>query len=113
MRPETIPETMPEPEPVVSKKIAELLVMENGKVLQTVPVDKTIEIGRSPANDVILKEPKVSRKHAEIHFVGGKYILLDLESSNGTFVGGKKITEHTLQTNDEITIGNTKMVFKG
>lgn len=99
-------------EPIVSKKIAELLIMENGKVVQMVPIDKTIQIGRSPANDIVLKEPKVSRKHAEIQFAGGKYILLDLESSNGTFVGGKKVAEYTLQPNDEITIGNTKMVFK-
>ena len=95
-----------------SRKVAEVLVMENGKVVQMVPIDKTIEIGRSPANDIVLKEPKVSRKHAEIQFVGGKYVLLDLESSNGTFVGGKKVAEYTLQPNDEIVIGNTKMVFK-
>lgn len=103
------PMAAPEPEP---RKTAELLIMENGKVVQMVPVDKTIQIGRSPANDIVLKEPKVSRKHAEIQFIGGKYILLDLESSNGTFVAGKKITEYTLQPNDEIVIGNTKMVFK-
>jgi hypothetical protein len=103
------PIATPEPEP---RKTAELLIMENGKVVQMVPVDKTIQIGRSPANDIVLKEPKVSRKHAEIQFVGGKYVLLDLESSNGTFVSGKKITEYTLQPNDEIVIGNTKIVFK-
>ncbi len=91
---------------------AEVIVLENGKVIQTVPLDKTIVIGRSPSNDIVLKEPKVSRKHAEIQYAAGKYIILDLESSNGTFVGGKKVSEHTLQPNDEITIGNTKMVFK-
>lgn len=96
----------------VKAKTAELLVLENGKVTQMVPLNKTICIGRSPANDVVLKEPKVSRKHAEIHCTAGKYILLDLESSNGTFIGGKKITEQILQPNDEIVIGNTKMVFK-
>lgn len=91
---------------------AELLVMDEGKVVQMVPLGRTIVIGRSPSNDVILKEPKVSRKHAEIQYAGGKYILLDLESSNGTFVSGKKVTEQVLQPGDEIVIGNTKMVFK-
>lgn len=90
----------------------ELLVMENGKVVQMVPLGRSIVIGRSPSNDVILKEPKVSRKHAEIQHAGGKYILLDLESSNGTYVRGKRVTELVLQPNDEIMIGNTKMVFK-
>lgn len=95
------------------RKSSELSVLENGKIIQTVVLDHNVYIGRSPSNDVVLKEPKVSRKHAEIQYVNGKYVLLDLESSNGTFVGGKKIAEYTLQPNDEIVIGNTKMVFKG
>ncbi|GEM_PF-6236861 len=95
-----------------SHKVPELHVIENGKVTQMLPIDKTIQIGRSPANDVVLKEPKVSRKHAEIQSVGGKYVLMDLESSNGTYVGGQKIKEYILQPGDEIVIGNTKMIFK-
>lgn len=93
-------------------KIPQILVWENGKVIQTVPLDKTIVIGRSPASDIVLKEAKVSRKHAEIQCAGGRYVLLDLESSNGTFVAGRRVTEYSLQPDDEITIGNTKMVFK-
>lgn len=95
-----------------TQKVPELHVIENGKVIQMLPIDKAIQIGRSPANDVILKEPKVSRKHAEIQCVGGKYVLLDLESSNGTYVAGQKVKEYTLQAGDEIVIGNTKMIFK-
>jgi hypothetical protein len=95
------------------RKASEIAVLENGKVIQTVVLDHNIFIGRSPSNDIVLKEPKVSRKHAEVQYVSGKYVLMDLESSNGTFVGGKKIAEYALQPNDEITIGNTKMVFKG
>lgn len=94
------------------KKVAELCVLDGAKVVQTIPLDHNIQMGRSPSSDVILKELKVSRRHAEIQQIGGKYILVDLESSNGTFVGGKKVTEYTLQPGDEITIGNTKMVFK-
>lgn len=97
---------------IAGKEIPELEVWENGKPAQTIPVDRTIHIGRSPANEVALKEAKVSRRHAEIQCVGGKYILMDLESSNGTFIGGKKITEQILKNGDEILIGNTKMVFK-
>lgn len=98
--------------PVSSKRVSEILVMDNGKIIQNIPLDRTIVIGRSPSNDIVLKEPKVSRRHAEIQSVGGRYIILDLESSNGTYVAGKKVTERVLQPNDEITIGNTKMLFK-
>jgi len=94
------------------KIVPELQVYENGKLIQKVALDKKIVIGRSPSNEVILKETKVSRKHAEIQMTAGKYILLDLESSNGTYVGGKKITEYILQPGDEIVIGNTRMIFK-
>ncbi len=98
--------------PGSSKRTGEILVLKNGQVVQTIPLDKTLQIGRSPSNDIVLNEPKVSRKHAEIHCAAGKHIILDLESSNGTYVSGKRITEQLLKPNDEITIGNTKMVFK-
>lgn len=102
-----------EPPPVTaSKTVPEIHLYENGKVTQKIPIDRTIHIGRSPSNEITLKEPKVSRKHAEIQCVGGKYVILDLESSNGTFVAGKKVTEQVLQPGDEIIIGNAKMIFK-
>ncbi|MBI2083180.1 MAG: FHA domain-containing protein [Deltaproteobacteria bacterium] len=99
--------------PLEEKKAApSLVVMENGKVSEKIEVDHNIGIGRSPANDVVLKEPKVSRQHAQIQIDGDNYLLVDLNSSNGTYVGGNKITEHLLKPNDEIRIGKTTMVFK-
>ncbi len=97
------------------RKPAELVVFEGGenkKIVQTLALDHTIHIGRSPSNDVILKESKVSRKHAEIQFANGHYVLLDLNSSNGTFIGDQRVTEHVLQPNEEILIGNTKIAFR-
>lgn len=98
-----------EPKPV---KVPLLVHLEKDKVVEKVPVDKTIEIGRSPANHIVLNEPKVSRRHAEIQHVGNKYVLVDLESSNGTYVAGKKVKEYPLQPNDEIKIGNATLVFQ-
>ncbi len=103
----------PKKEPTSPKpKVAELALFENGKVVQTIPIDKTIHIGRSPSNDIVLKGTKVSRRHAEVQCVAGKFVLLDLESSNGTYIGGKRISEHSLEMNDEIVIGGTKILFK-
>ncbi|MBI4196941.1 MAG: FHA domain-containing protein [Deltaproteobacteria bacterium] len=92
--------------------VPKLVIVDNGHSGQAINVDHQITIGRSPANDIVLKEAKVSRQHAQVQILGNKYVLLDLESSNGTFVGGKKITEHVLQPNDEIRIGKTSLVFK-
>lgn len=91
--------------------IPQLIVTEDGKTT-TILIEKNLQIGRSPANDVVLKDAKVSRQHAQIQIVGGKHVLMDMESSNGTFVGGKKITEHTLRPGDEVRIGKATMVFK-
>ncbi len=90
----------------------ELTVYEKGNVAQKINLTKNIIIGRSPASDIVVKEAKVSRRHAEIQVIGGKYVLVDLESSNGTFVNGKKISEHTLQSDDEVSVGSSKIVFK-
>lgn len=73
---------------------------------KTFPVNGTISIGRSHTNQVILRDAKVSRQHAEIKMRDLECILIDLNSSNGTKVNGQKIHEHILSPNDEIQIGD-------
>lgn len=75
-------------------------------------VNGTISIGRSHTNQVILKDSKVSRQHAEIKLRGTECILIDLNSSNGTLVNGQKIHEHILSPNDEIQIGDTVLQYR-
>lgn len=48
-------------------------------------------VGRDPGNDIILRDPKVSRHHAEIVFERGFFVLHDLASANGSYVNGKRI----------------------
>ena len=48
-------------------------------------------VGRDPGNDIILRDPKVSRHHSEIVFERGFFVLHDLASANGTYVNGKRI----------------------
>lgn len=98
--------------PQKEKSIPTLAVMEDGKVIQKIPVDKNINIGRSPSNEIVLNEAKVSRQHAQVQISSDQYVLIDLNSSNGTFVEGKKISEHILNANDEIRIGKATLVFK-
>ena len=54
---------------------------------------QTVRIGRSPQNDIVLEDPGkgVSRQHAEIRAEGGHYMLVDLESQNGIWVGGSRV----------------------
>ena len=48
-------------------------------------------VGRDPGNDIILRDPKVSRHHAEIVFERGFFVVHDLTSANGTYINGKRI----------------------
>jgi len=64
-------------------------------------------IGRK-GTDVILADPKISRKHAEIEVLGrGYYFIKDLASSNGTFVNEVLITNQRINPFDKIRLGNT------
>ncbi|MDO8644831.1 MAG: FHA domain-containing protein, partial [bacterium] len=88
-----------------------LVQMEKEEEVQTFPIDETITIGRSPSSRVVLSESRVSRKHAVIELRGETYTLVDLDSSNGTFVKGKKIKEHPLQSGDEFKVGSARFIF--
>ncbi len=52
---------------------------------------QTFTIGRDPANDLVVQHDVVSQRHVEVSYNGGRWWVRDLESTNGTFVGGKRI----------------------
>ncbi|GAB4154319.1 MAG: hypothetical protein Kow00107_04430 [Planctomycetota bacterium] len=82
---------------------------ESGK---NYPLDKSpIRIGREAGNDIILLANGISRKHVIITLEGGKVLLTDLGSTNGTYVNAKRIQQATLKAGDEIFIGNCVLEF--
>lgn len=68
-------------------------------------------IGRSEMNDLIPKSKAVSPMHSRIEKVGGKYKLVDLTSSQGTFVNGRRIDARFLHDGDEISFESIKYTF--
>ncbi|HET7434691.1 MAG TPA: FHA domain-containing protein [Thermoanaerobaculia bacterium] len=64
-------------------------------------------VGRDPGNDIILRDPKVSRHHAEIVFERGFFVLHDLASANGTYVNGKRVRVAPLTHGARLRLGNT------
>ena len=64
-------------------------------------------LGRDPGNDIIVRDPKVSRHHAEIVFERGFFVLHDLASANGTYVNGKRIRVAPLTHGARLRLGNT------
>ncbi|UJB71047.1 FHA domain-containing protein [Acaryochloris sp. 'Moss Beach'] len=72
----------------------------------------TFTLGRDPLNDMEINHPSVSRFHAQIKKQDGSYIVLDLNSTNGTFLNGKQIAgHHPLRVGDSIRVGPTNLVF--
>ena len=70
-------------------------------------------IGRSRSCDVVLDDPNVSRKHAEVRPRGGAWVLSDLGSTNGSTLNGRRL-EHpeVVRPGDEIEIGASVMTFE-
>ena len=69
-------------------------------------------LGRDPGNDIILRDPKVSRHHAEIVFERGFFVLHDLASANGTYVNGKRVQRAELKLGDRLRIGRVELIVE-
>jgi hypothetical protein len=91
-----------------------MLILREGQGMGTrwrVDRDNMI-IGREEDCDIVLTSRQVSRNHARIRRSGGRHILEDLGSKNGTFVNGQELTEpYTLQDGDEIQVALSFKLF--
>lgn len=68
----------------------------------------TVRIGREVGSAILLaQDGVVSRNHAELRYDGGNWIVKDLNSRNGTWVNGVRVTEHTLKVGDQIGVGQS------
>jgi len=73
---------------------------------------QSVTIGRSPTNQIVVKDERCSRCHAEIFMVDGEWTLRDLDSRNGTAVGDRVIRgDHVLVPGDIIRIGRSQLAF--
>jgi hypothetical protein len=71
-----------------------------------------VTIGRLPECDIVLSDPNVSRRHAEVRRRGNDFIVIDLGSTNGTRVNGAGVRERQLADGDEISLGSTRIRFE-
>jgi len=104
----------PDLEPTRTSGVAAGLeeVNEAGETLFHAIVTQDFSIGREPENNLVVRDDtKVSRRHAVITREGMHYILRDNNSSNGTFVNGQRITEHSLKVDDVVGVGKREYKF--
>ena len=83
------------------------------KSLGEYPLKKgvSLTIGRRQTNDIVIDDPAVSGHHAKIDCLGDRFVLIDLQSKNGSFVNEQLITSQWLKHGDVITIGGHSLVF--
>jgi adenylate cyclase len=75
-------------------------------------IGEKASIGRMEGNDLILFDPTVSRRHAELAKKNAGWMLVDLASRNGLFLNGVKISEKMLKDGDEIKVGSFPLLYK-
>lgn len=103
------PNPEPEPEPP-SRPRERAVLLWDGHELQ---LDQgVVVLGRSSGCDVVVDDPNVSRRHAEIRRLGEGYSLVDLGSTNGTEVNGQRVGETSLMNGDVIGVGTTRLTFE-
>lgn len=83
-----------------------LIARQEGAVVSKTEIRGEIAyIGRSKQNDLVLANPKISRRHAKIHFEDGQWFLEDLRSDNGTRFRGDRVLKINIRSGDRFSIG--------
>jgi hypothetical protein len=103
-RPEDVQEPEPEPEPA-----AAVALTVNGERHEMAGARALL--GRSKECDIRISDPNVSRRHAEVRREGSTYWVVDLDSTNGVLVNGRREKRAKLADGDKITLGSTDIVF--
>ena len=89
-----------------------LFVSRDGETIKELTFDQPrLLIGRSEHNDIAIPSRFVSRHHLLLVRHGNTTFMMDLNSSNGTFVNSRRVSNHVLIDNDVITVGNHRIKF--
>ena len=70
-----------------------------------------INIGRRPDNHLVLDDPRISRLHAQIRSVRGRFVVFDLDSTGGTYVNGKRVNQQPLRPGDVISLAGLPLIY--
>ncbi len=85
------------------------LVIEGRRVFPlNAPV---INIGRRLENHLVIDDPRVSRQHAQLRAIRGRYVIFDLNSTGGTFVNGQRVNQSILYPGDVISLAGVTLIY--
>ncbi|MFK8018061.1 MAG: AAA family ATPase [Gammaproteobacteria bacterium] len=90
-----------------------LVLLRDGEIVKRyVLEERRVLIGRDADNDLPVASEFISRHHAQISYYRGSYWVMDLKSTNGTFVNGKRVRRRRLADRDVIAVGHHRVVFQ-
>lgn len=70
-----------------------------------------VNIGRRLDNQLIIDDPRVSRNHAQLRAIKGRFVVFDLNSTGGTFVNGQRASQSVLYPGDVISLAGVTLIF--
>ncbi len=97
---------------VTGKFQASVVIIQGHAAGMEYPLSKAYTvIGRDKEADIVVKDPLVSRQHVVIVYHDGKYVLKDLDSTNGTQLKGANVKQADLRHGDKFRVGDTTLQF--
>jgi len=103
---------LPSPRHSRLARLRELLVPTPRRHARLPPLERLTAgrmlLGRSSACQLVFADDTVSRRHAELRLHEGRWILRDLDSSNGTWVNGRRVMEADVAAGDEVSLGHCR-----
>jgi len=73
--------------------------------------DPVVNIGRRLDNQLVIDDPRISRSHAQLRAIKGRYVIFDLNSTGGTFVNAQRTSQSVLYPGDVISLAGVPLVF--
>ena len=107
---------IPETSTITVDPSEELTSPENAFLIidgtQVIPLTgQVLNLGRRPDNQIVIDNPKVSRKHAQLRVIKNRYVIFDLESTGGTYVNKIRIQQASLFPGDVISLAGVELVY--
>jgi hypothetical protein len=85
------------------------LIVEGVKVYPL--KESVVNIGRRLENHLVIDDPRISRNHAQLRAIKGRFVLFDLNSTGGTFVNGQRTSQTVLYPGDVISLAGVALIF--